>query len=364
MTPLARTRLAFVTTAVTAAVMVLATMPVQAAGEHRADRQPVPTNLQAPAVARAKADGDTIFNTVKVKWSGDVRQGRYTRAGVVPGIGNVQIVCRANKTMVKLYANDHTAETQMWMSKYEVKNGRDVVAVKNVRIYKYATADDDGTGGTGPASHEGLNQGDNPLGGGVENRAQGYAHGIISQRPGRHQPAGTTDLAPVTSFRLTWFWNGLDYPKEYQSCKVRMRMRTELQERIGLNWHGDNDSVGNTVKTTTIPGFGDLRLNCETGRDGDQSISLLTASSDAKVWVEYVEGEGQVENQVSAFELGHDPVTGSVGPLEIPQNGMMRLYYTVDGVTRAFILSSYVVANNAKKPENNVCEIAVAAFTG
>ena len=94
-----------------------------------------------------------------VKWKGDQKRPNYQKTADVPGIGQVDLICRPNNTMVRIRANDRRAETQMWMAKFETKNGTDVVAVKNVRVYTYATAADDGSGGTGPQAHEGLNQG-------------------------------------------------------------------------------------------------------------------------------------------------------------------------------------------------------------
>jgi hypothetical protein len=37
---------------------------------------------------------------------------------------------------------------------------------------------------------------------------------------------------------------------------------------------------------------------------------------------------------------------------------MMRLWVSVNGVKRAFVLSSYYIVNNAAKPWLNVCEVA------
>lgn len=341
--------------ALTLATLLTATL---AAGPGQAETgQRSPSRSGPPAAARATADADTVVQRIKVKWQGSRKKKRFTKAAVVPGIGSIKLVCRPDNTIVRLYADDRSAETQMWMAKYEVKNDRDVVAVKNARVYRYATADDDGHGGTGASTTEGLNQ--LPR---VENYANGYARGVISQRPGRNQPAGTASLAPVTSFTLSWYWNGFDYPSEYRACKIRMTLRTELNERIALNWHGDADAAGHTVTTTTLAGVGDLELRCETGRDGDRWVALTPLSPEASVWVEYITGEGRLEYHVESYSLGYDPVLNTVGPLELPRNGMMRLYYTVAGVTRAFILSSYLVTNNATNPELNVCEVSAAAF--
>ena len=64
----------------------------------------------------------------------------------MPGHRPVDLICRPNSTQVRIRPNSRRAETQMWMAKFETKGGRDVVAVKNVRVYTYATAADDGRG--------------------------------------------------------------------------------------------------------------------------------------------------------------------------------------------------------------------------
>ncbi|MBB6627274.1 hypothetical protein H5V45_08060 [Nocardioides sp. KIGAM211] len=308
----------------------------------------------APTVTAPRAD-TTRVRTVRVKWHGDDRRPRYVKATDVPGIGTLQLVCRPDTTLVRLYAHERGAETQMWMSKFEVKNQRNVVAVKTARIYRYATAADDGTGGTGRAAHEGLNQ-RTP----VENYSSGYARGLISQRPGRNRPAGDAVLTPATSFTLEWYWNGFDHPPAYRFCQMKMVLTTVLDEPLGIDWHGDTDADGRTVRTAAVAGLGDLTLTCETGRDGTRTVGLVPTSDDpdASVWVEYVTGEGAVEDHVEAWELDRDPITGEIGPLELPRNGMMRVFYTVDDTTRAFLLSSYLLTNNTKKPELNVCEVA------
>ena len=92
---------------------------------------------------------------IVVKWQGYQKKPKYQKTTDVPGIGQVDLVCRPNSTMIRLHANDRRAETQMWMAKFETKDGTDRVAVKNVRIFTYATAADDGQGGTGSQAHEG-----------------------------------------------------------------------------------------------------------------------------------------------------------------------------------------------------------------
>jgi len=338
--------------AVTAAAMALSAVPGTAAGgKVDGDR------FVVPAFGKMRADENTRVKEISVRWSGaDDRD--YVESTRVPGIGNIKLVCKPQNTIIKLTADSREPETQMWLAKYESKDGANVVAVKNARIYKYANANDDGKGGTGRSAHEGLNQK-----GHVENWAQGYAYGLISQRPGRHQSAGNAALAPVTSFYLTWYWNGFHEPRAYESCEFKLRLVTHYDEQVGLNWHGNQDASGNTVRTSPLPGYGQVRLVCEPGRVNEQTISLDPDLDGGSVYVETIAGEGRVEDHVETETLEYDSVTGLIGPVELPRNGMMRLMYTVpDGnggwTYRWFYLSAYMIVNNAEHPELNVCEVA------
>lgn len=338
--------------ALTAAATVLAGVPGHAGGQQGSDR------FVVPAFGKMRADDNMKVREISVSWSGK-RDRDYVESARVEGIGSVKLVCKPKNTIIKLTADQREPETQMWLAKYESKNGENVVAVKNARIYRYANANDDGQGGTGRSAHEGLNQQ-----GHVENWAQGYAYGLISQRPGRHQPAGSTDLAPVTSFYLTWYWNGMDEPRAYQSCDFRLRLVQHLDEHLGLNWHGDQDAAGNTTKYATIPGYGQLKLVCEPGRVNEQSITLIPDLPGGSVYAETITGEGRVDDHTESETLEWDSHTGTIGPLELPRNGMVRLLYTVpDGVGgwtyRWFYLSAYSILNNSRHPELNLCEIAV-----
>lgn len=343
--------------AATAAAVTLSALPGSALPGQADSRKIDPRAV--PEFAKMRSDANTRVKEIQVRWAG-ANDRDYTETAKVPGVGTLKLVCKPNNTIVKLRADNRWPETQMWLAKYEWKNGNRVVAVKNARIYKYANANDDGKGGTGRSAHEGLNQ-YTP----VENRSEGgYAYGLISERPGRHKPAGAAALEPVTSFYLTWTWNGFDHPRPYQSCEMRLRMVTHLDEQIGINWHGDADAEGHEVRSTTVPGLGEVRLTCERGRENDQSITLVPEHPGGSVYSETITGEGRVEDHVESGSLDYDDVSGTIGPLEMPRNGMIRLWYTVpDGtggsVQRAFYLSSYQVTNNAKHPELNLCEVAV-----
>jgi len=336
--------------AATAAAVTLTSTPASSG----ADGFVVP-----PAHQRIDAAGDAEIKDIEVKWAGDGERD-YVESARVQGIGNIKLVCKPDNTIIKLTPDTRDAETQMWLAKYEDKNGAPAVAVKNVRIYKYANANDDGTGGTGRSAHEGLNQR-----GDVENWAKGYAYGLISQRPGRNHPAGGVPLTRTTSFYLTWYWNGLNEPRAYQSCDLQLRLVSSPTERVGLNWHGNDDAAGNTVTSAAIAGFGQLTLTCEPGRDNEQSIVLDPDLDDGWVYTETITGEGRVEDHVESGSYDYDADTGLIGPVELPRNGMLRIQYTVPDGTggwqdRWFYLSAYMVLNNALHPELNLCEIAVA----
>ena len=295
---------------------------------------------------------------IVVRWQGYQKDPTYQRTANVPGIGRVDLVCRPKSTMIRLHANDRSAETQLWMAKFETKNGTDRVAVKNVRIYTYATAADDGTGGTGSRAHEGLNQ-KTP----IEDFAKGSAYGVISRRPGRNHPGGGTMTAPATAFKLTWYWERFAHPGS-QSCRMTLALRTDTEQQFGLSWHGDDEAAVQDTSTASLPGFGEVQLRCETGRYGDQTVALETDDPDSYMDYEYVRGEGRVADHVDHYaDLRRDPVTGLLGPVDLPTNGMMRIWWSVNGVKRLWVLSSYLVVNNDAKPALNLCEVAATRLS-
>ena len=59
-------------------------------------------------------------------------------------------------------------------------------------------------------------------------------------------------------------------------------------------------------------------------------------------------------------DLDLDPETGLLGPIDLPRNGMMRLWVSVNGVKRGYVLSSYYVVNNDRDPAAKLCEVAAA----
>lgn len=348
--------------AVTMSSVGASAQPSSAGDEGGIDRSRLGTRTGGPAermTEKATSTPDRKVQRVTLRWKGTWRDPDYDRTAVVPGIGHVRLVCKPSSTMIRLYAADRDAETQMWMAKYEVKNDHEVVAVKTARIYRYAHALDNGTGGTGSFAHEGLNQ-RSP----IENYSSGYVDGIISQRPSRNRPASGVALKPVTSFRLNWYWNGFHHPKRYRSCQFDAVFKTTFPTRLGVNWHGDADAAGNIRQITQLPSLGKLRLRCGTNDDGAggiQSISLAPDNQSASIYAETITGEGLREHHIDTMSLGYDPETGLVGPLPVPRNGMMRVYYTVGDVTRPFIVSSYYVTNN-RNAALNLCELAAAPY--
>lgn len=313
----------------------------------------------APRLRATASTPDRLVQRVTLKWNGSWKKPRYQRSAVVPGIGRLELVCSPQNTAVRLYATERDAETQMWMAKHEVKNKRNVVAVKTARIYRYAHAYDDGTGGTGSSAQEGLNQRSS-----IENYSSGYLDGVISQRPSRNRAAAGVDPKPVTSFRLNWYWNGFDYPAKYRFCQFDAVLKTTFPTRLGVNWHGERDAIDNTLQVTRLASLGTLHLRCGTDDDGGggiQSLSLVPHSRSSRVYAEIISGEGDVEDHIDQTSLGYDPESGRVGPVPLPRNGMMRVFFTVDGTTRPFIVSSYHVTNN-NNPALNLCELAVAPY--
>jgi hypothetical protein len=314
-----------------------------------------PTYAGGPGAEKSAKKVVQATKRMTVKWQGFQKRPTYQKVADVPGIGQVELMCRPNNTMLRIRANDRRAETQMWMAKYETKDGTDRVAVKNVRVYTYATAADDGKGGTGPQSHEGLNQ-RTP----IEDFAKGTAYGVISQRPGRNQPGGGALAMPATSFKLTWYWERFAYPGS-QYCKMTLALKTDTSKQFGLSWHGDDEAATRTTSTATIPGFGEAQLRCETGRGGEQTIALKPKDPASFMDYEYIDGEGEVKDHVEQYnDLQYDPETGLLGPVPIHRNGMMRIWWSVGGVKKAWVLSSYMVTNNDPKPWLNTCEIAAA----
>jgi hypothetical protein len=315
----------------------------------------------APAAEARRAPDDAITKTVGLQWQGTTPRRRLdlTASTRVPGIGQLKLVCKPNNTMVKIVPDDRNRETTMWLAKYEKKGGRDVVAVKNVRVYRFDTALDDGTGGTGRAAHEGLNQ-ETP----IETFSSGYAEGVISTRSGRHLPGGAMAAVPATAIKLSWWWENFREPLAYRTCRMDATLTTDPTQSALLTWHGDQDARSDqgdrTVATADLAPLGTLELQCEPGPRGTRWISLVTDDPGATLFARTISGEGEVRDHVEEDSL--DAGGGHVGPLDLPENGMMELSYTAHGRTVSLFLSSYWITNDESSPALNLCEVAAAPF--
>ncbi|TIC79938.1 hypothetical protein [Nocardioides sp. GY 10127] len=313
-----------------------------------------------------------------LRWRGN--HGARQKSVTIPGVGVLTAVCRPDETLLNLTPYERAKETQMWLAKYtkNPRTGKVVsVAVKNVRVYKYATADDDGTGGTGKASHEGLNL-ETP----VEARGAGYAHGVISQRRGRNAAVGGSFTTPVSSVETSWYWEGFhrkDVSKRF--CRIRTVVRTTAESTasatsdsdsrpFGLSWHGESDSALRK-RTFTLGKAGTVSFTCREADDVDDAVETVTftpttapasgSEDTVNVWFETIEAEGAEDDHVVTDQYDYDPDTESVPPIQLPENGMLRLYYTDGARTRHLIVSSYWVVND-DDPDLNLCEVAAARF--
>lgn len=322
--------------------------------------------VASPALAGEPAEGvsrnappGTRTQQVTLRWQGRTPPRLQRRSVEVPGIGALTLHCRPAKVQLSLEADVRDRETQLWIAKYEDKDYGRAVAVKTVRIYRHANARDPGDGGTGNPQHEGLNQrrGVN----GVENYGSGYGHGIISQRGSRAVAVGGDALAPVTTFDVDWYWNGFDHPARFRSCRIDLSLVTTVRDPIGVNWHGDDDARSHDRQRTRVPAVGTVRLRCSTGRLGKRLLSIAPRRSRTQLYVEKVQAEGRVEDHVSTRTLVRDPETGLIGPVSIPNNGLLRLFVDNGRRTVAFIVSS-VQRTNDPRGKLNACETAMGRF--
>lgn len=324
-----------------------------------------------PVVAKvaAKKTAATQVQRVRVNWKGNWKNRDYVNTATIPGIGSLDLVCKPNDTKIRLYSSERGRETQMWLQKYEVKGGKDVVSVKTPRIYRWSHADDNGKGGTGFYTHEGLNQV-----GSIENRSEGsYMYGVISAQASR-SPDGPRlpDPLPVTTFELTWNWNGFNHPLKYRSCTIDATFTTQFPEdqRAVLTWRGWQTNP-QTESQTLIPGIGWLHLSCPAAPTDDSqpvppTIWIDPYNTDdigsSSLYVEKVQGEGQVAYQRDTFTVDYDAEEDRIPPTVLPTNGTMRMQVTLGSTKRWIMLSSYWVANDRWGPDRNVCEIAAGVY--
>ncbi len=347
------------------------------------------------------SDSSMLRQRASVAWAGASYRGNDTATVAVPGIGTAKIVCRRNSTMLSIRPDDRTKETQMWSAVRHTKtdaSGRPYqsVAVKNARVYRWANADDDGTGGTGRSANEGFNQVNRR----IEDSSSGSMRGVISQRPGRNRSAADARTPSSTSFTVTWKWSGFRGARKGSRCTVTGVFETQLgtkkagrdarravkdadaatvrvrgkKVRVGvsakryegrsttlaLNWHGDADAARRTSSARTIPGLGTLQLSCGTGRHTPAYLTIRPPHSNAVFTAETIAGEGDVRDHVDKGRYGYDPSTAALVPVSLPSNGMVRGRLTVGSRQVDVTISSYRITNNVPRPHLNLCEIAVA----
>ncbi|WP_370249228.1 hypothetical protein [Nocardioides sp.] len=313
----------------------------------------------APALRAPAAESGSVVRRVKLEWKGAPGPKATTREVPIPGIGTLSLTCRVKETRVTLTPTDPTAETQLWMAKYEDKSYGRAVAVKTVRIYRYQHWYDRSGSGTGRSGSEGLNQRRGKHG--VENFGKGYAHGVISQRPARNERVGDAALPPITTFNLNWYWNGFDYPARYRYCKFDAVFVTTLGRHVGVEWHTESDAVGRDDVEFELPGTGRLQVRCETGRLGRRSLSFLPDDEDSTAYIETIEGEGRVEDHVEIRDQRTDPDNLRLGPIVLPRNGLLRIFVKHDGTQTPYLVSSYIKTNDSN-PAQNLCEVALGRF--
>ena len=340
------------------AVLALATALVGVPA-HAAPSTPTASAATAATVGRA---ADTQVQHVRVSWKGTQRSPDYVQTATIPGIGSLDLVCKPHDTRIRLTTDRRDRETQMWLQKYEVKKGKRVVAVKTARIYRWAHADDDGRGGTGLSAQEGLNQ--SPA---VENRSQGgFMYGVVSQQSSRAEAGGqVTSPLPVTTFELDWNWNGFDHPQKYRSCSIDATFTTTLPayQRTVLTWRGWQ-AEPRTTRTTSVPGVGRLTVSCPTAPSADDPAQVWVepTTSDSRLYVEDVRGEGLLTTQRTTSSLGYDAATGRLGPYPLPTNGSLRMLATNGAVERWILLSAYRVTGDRHGPDRDLCEVAAGAY--
>lgn len=352
----------------------------------------------APSVAGA-SDTSMLRQRATIAWYGQDYQRHDTASVEIPGIGTARIVCRRDRTMLTIQPRDRSRETQMWSEIHHTKNDAygqpyESVAVKNARVYRYANADDDGSGGTARTANEGFNQ----LNHRIEDSSRGSVRGVISQRPARNRNAAGSTVPPSTAFTIRWDWSGYRGSAKSSRCNVTGVFETRVgtagrdarravkqadsstvrlggkKVRVGvtaktyrgrsaslaLNWHGDADASRQTSASRTLPGLGSLHLTCPAGPDSEAQLVVRPVRTAAHLQTETISGEGDVNDHIESEYHGYDPTSGTLAPVDLPANGIVRGSLTVGSRQVDIVVSSYRVTNNAARPGLNVCEIAVA----
>ncbi|UUY06046.1 hypothetical protein LRS13_11180 [Svornostia abyssi] len=336
--------------------------------------------LPAPPAGAQVADAATtsLRQDVTVAWRDGRAPGRDRESFAIPGIGSGEVVCRRDAAFIRMRPTDTAAETSMWSTLLQRKGGADVAAVHNARVYTFSTPTSQTARGTGPAAHEGLNQ-RRPL----EDRGEGRAFGLISQRSARNVPAAGA-VSP-TSFTLQWRWTGFAGSARDARCRVTATFLTRLPAEtpvrtvasgglvrrpgpavsaLNLNWRGDADAAANLVsRPITLPYLGTLSATCPPGRGSRPALTLKADRADLGPAATVLTYEGEGPDAVTSTRYATDPGTGQLGPVPLPVNGMLRA--TITGSSRTVeVVASSIRKTNDPDGADNFCEIAVQAVSG
>ena len=145
---------------------------------------------------------------------------------------------------------------------------------------------------------------------------------------------------------------------------MALTLHTDTDRQFGLNWHGSAEGAVADHEHHRDPRgrrrHRDLRAGQQRLRpDGGLPARPGPTREASFLDYEYIQGEGDVDVHVDHVDdLDYDPVTGLLGPVDLPRNGMMRLWVSVDGVKQR--LRALVLLRRQQRPEPwlNACEIA------
>lgn len=350
-------------------------MPRAAAAVVLALAAPVP----AAAAAGAQPAATSLRQQATVAWQDGRSAGRDRESFSLPGIGTGEIVCRRDAAFIRMRPADTGPETTMWSVLRQRKKGAEVAAVHNARVYTFSTPTSQVARGTGRAAHEGLNE-QRPL----EDRAEGSAFGLISQRSARNAPAGSLPRPSPTSFTLRWAWSGFAGSARDARCRVRATFTTRLpggsrvltRRRGGLlrlpgpaasalavDWRGDADAPANLRSGgAAVPYLGTLRATCPPGRDGAPALVLEADRRDDGPLATVVAYEGEGADAATTSRYATDPGTGVLGPMPLPVNGLLRATIR-DGRRAATVVASSLRKTNDPDGADNFCEVAAQVLS-
>ncbi len=331
------------------------------------------------ATAAPKPATTSLQQHTVVKWNKGESAGKDRATFSLPGIGYGEIVCRTDATHIRIYPDDITRETSMWTTVTHATPGGSSWAVKNARIFTFATPTTPLIAtGTGASAQEGFN-----IENGVEDSGTGVVYGVISQRTAFNQPASQT--APLTSFSLDWKWSGFDGPAGKQKCKVEALFFTTMPagkkiktKKAGgtkrspglpagealVDWHGEADAAlgKSSSAEVQLPYVGVLQANCPTGRDSAAALTITADDKDEGIqaYVETYMGSS-TDAPLTTTPIS-DPLTGQLR-IPLPTNGFLRIVVTNSkGQGSQLYVSSWRQTND-EKPAENFCEIAAHALS-